>query len=276
MKRLLLLLFICFTLHGLYAQKAILDINLGLGFPVGEFGDKTDAVGVGATANLLFPIPNLNDAVQVGFGLGFMEYGNTRTDEIINLDITQGNTLIDRIQIPMEIRASNSILNGHAMVRFQAPTQVVKPYIQGAVGFRRLATTTRVFDRSDQGFFRDDDNDDDLIESINNLSDWVFSYGGGGGFMIEFKNGFGIHTGVTYMLGGRADFFDATDTEQWDINFSGSGNFDPDDLDAGDLQVDTSPKNAKIDLIIAEIGFRLQFGGKSNTQQRTNNTWNGN
>lgn len=277
MKKLFILLAMALSLHGLHAQKAFSDISLALGFPVGEFGDKTDAVGVGISGNLLFAIPNLNDAVQVGFGAGFMEYGNTRTDEIINLDITQGNTLIDRISIPMEIRASNSILHGQAMVRFQAPTEVVKPYIEGAIGFRRLATTTRVFDRSDEGFFRDNDNDDDLIESINNLSDWVLSYGGGGGFNIIFNNGFGIHAGVTYMLGGRADFFDATDTEQWEINFSGSGTFDPDNLDGDDLSVDTSPRNAKIDLIIAEIGIQLQFGGKSTNQQpRTNNTWDGN
>lgn len=280
MKRLFLLLAISsLSLTATYAQSVIADFNLSLGFPVGEFGDKTDAVGVGGSANVLFAIPSTNDAIQVGFGAGFMEYGNTRTDELLVLDITQGNTLIDQIRIPMEIRASNSILHGQAMVRFQAPTPVVKPYIEGAVGFRRLATDTRVYDRSDQGFFRDNDNDDDLIESINNLSDWVLSYGGGGGLNIVFDSGFGIHAGVTYMLGGRADFFDATDTEQWDISFNGTGSFDPDNIDGDDLNVETAPRNAKIDLLFVEIGIHLNFGRMSVlNQQNTSNTnsWNGN
>lgn len=246
-----------------------MDLNLSLGFPADDFGDQTDAVGVGGSANILFPIAATNNAIQIGFGGGYMEYGNNRTDEIIELEITQGSNVIDRITIPMEIRTSNNILHGQAMVRFEAPFPMFKPYAEGVAGFRRLSTDTRVFDRSREGFFIDNDNDNDLITSVNNLSDWIFNFGAGGGLNIEFPSGFGIHAGVSYLLGGEAEFFDASDTEQWDITFNGTGGFDPDNINGEDIVVEATPREAKIDLIFVEIGLRLNFGRIAEFNQQT-------
>jgi hypothetical protein len=249
----------CLLPVGAFAQ-ANLDLNLTLGFPTSEFGDKTEAVGVGGSANIFFPVLKSTDAVQFGLGGGYMEYGKNRSDEILEINITQGGAIIDQIRIPMEIRATNSILHGQAALRVIAPNEGLRPYVQGSVGFRRLSTDTRVFDRSNERFFIDDDDESDLITSVNNLNDWIFSYGGGGGLIISFPSGFGINLGVQYMLGGRADFFDASDTEQWEVSFNGVGGFDPDDLNSDSVEVTTSPRSAKIDMLFVELGFHLNFG----------------
>jgi len=249
-----------FILPAALLSQANLDLNLTLGFPTSEFGDKTDAVGVGGSANIFFPVLKSTDAVQFGLGGGYMEYGKNRSDEILEINITQGGSIIDQIRIPMEIRATNSILHGQAALRVIAPNEGLRPYVQGSVGFRRLSTDTRVFDRSNERFFLDDDDDSDLITSVNNLNDWIFSYGGGGGVIISFPSGFGINLGVQYMLGGRADFFDASDTEQWEVSFNGVGGFDPDDLNSDSVEVTTSPRSSKIDMLFVEIGFHLNFG----------------
>ncbi|NRB64517.1 MAG: hypothetical protein HRU40_16070 [Saprospiraceae bacterium] len=253
-----------------FGQRSYLNANLALGFPASDFAYQNDAVGIGFSANYFLSILPTTDALQVGFGGGYMEYGRTQNDEIIDINISQGGFIIDRIRIPMEIRSTNSILHGQAMVRVVADNPFFKPYIQGAVGFRRLSTDTRVFDRSDNGFFQESD-EDDLITSINNLSDWIFTYGGGGGLLFEFDSGVGIHAGVQYMLGGEAAFFDASDTEQWEISFTGNGVFDPDNIDGDDLNISTSPRSARINLVFVEIGVHVNFARTQSVYQERSN-----
>ena len=82
------------------------------------------------------------------------------------------------------------------------------------------------------------------------MSDWNFTFGGGGDLRFEFDSGVGIYAGVQFMLGGEAMFFDDSDTEPWDISCNGKGASNPDNIDRDDLNILTSPRSARINLVL--------------------------
>lgn len=237
-----------------YAQMG--SFALSLGIPQNEFRENTDATGFGA--DLSFAIP-FQKGLPISFGMDFnyLVYGTNSQDEDLIAEIRAGNTVIDELVIPLRISNTNSIFGTHAFLRAQAPFELVQPYVEGLVGFRYISTNTKIIDRSPDNRFSDDDSNVIVRKTV--LDDWIFSYGYGGGFMIKVSSNFFIDIRADFFKGQRAQYFDGDDTESWTVEFVGASAYDPDNLQEGDLDFQTTPRESTTDLLVIKFGAALKF-----------------
>lgn len=237
------------------AQQAGMGIVVGI--PMREFREATRAEGYGLNFTVLFPLGT--EVVTLGANLDYMIYGLNAKDENLYADITVGNTVIDRLYIPLRVITTNSIFGMHAMMRVTAPTDGVRPYFEGLFGFRYISTSTRIEDRSEDRFWTQDQ-DDNIIVRRTNLGDFVLSYGGGGGLQFELGKNAYLDLRGYYLLGGRADFYDGDDTKRWKVEFtSDPSSYDPDNLDSDDFTIGSSPKNSTTDMLVVQLGATFKF-----------------
>lgn len=228
----------------------------GFGFVVGvprnDFRVATDAEGYGL--NLTFLAPIGSEVVNLGANINYLVYGYNSRNQDLNADITSGGTTIGSINIPLRITNTNQIFGMHATMRITAPTEAVRPYIEGLFGFRYLATTTRIEDRDN--FWNDDE--DNVLVRRTNLDDWVLSYGGGGGLQIAVGESSFLDLRAYYLLGGKADFYDGSDTENWSVEFGGS-NFDPNNIDPNEFAIGAQPRTSTTDMLMVQMGVTFKF-----------------
>lgn len=133
----------------------------------------------------------------------------------------------------------------------------LKPYVQGLIGTKRIATDISVYDESENGWF---DDDDGKITSSTALEDWVFSYGGGLGFHIKIGRKTFLNLGANYIIGGNADYYTTDDIKNFDITYSGDGsNYNPNDpnLDGDDINLNTEPTNSETSFLLLQIGLNF-------------------
>ncbi len=137
-----------------------------LGFPQGEFKDNLDRIGGGLSAEFLgslHPTP-----FKIGASVGFLIYGSeTRTEPF-------STTIPD---VTVDVTTSNNILLVHFLLRAQPAKGVVRPYVDGLLGFNYLFTETKIESRLQE------------VAASTNFDDFAFSYGGGGGIMIQVYDG---------------------------------------------------------------------------------------
>jgi hypothetical protein len=118
----------------------------------------------------------------------------------------------------VDVTWSNNILLVHAMGRVQPQAGILRPYVEGLLGFNWMFTTS--------SFQSWDDGDQDPTTTTNlEFDDTGFSYGGGGGMMIVLAGIFGgeeeisgeeaeseagssllIDLGVRYLAGKRTQY----------------------------------------------------------------------
>lgn len=240
-----------------FAQWGSFDLSLGL--PRNEFRENTDATGFGA--DLSFGIP-FQKGFPVSFGLDFnyIIYGANSKDETLSAQITlaDGTPIGPSLDIPLRIKNTNSIFGTHALIRAQAPFELVQPYVEGLVGFRYISTNVKIKDLSDDG--RWSERDDNVIVRETVLDDWVFSYGYGGGFMIKIGPKFYLDVRADYFKGERAKYFDGEDTESWNIEFSGDpSSFDPDTVGGDSLEFETVARESTTDLLMIKFGVAFKI-----------------
>ncbi|MCC7504243.1 MAG: hypothetical protein IT259_03030 [Saprospiraceae bacterium] len=262
LKNTFLALILCLTGFGATAQVntfqngPVLDFNLALGFPAGEYSDATNDFGLGLNAALLFPVSKKVPILKAGvdFTALWTAWDTERIRE--QIEVTLNGQVIDIIDLPMRVQTTNTILGGGAVLRVNAPVSSrIEPYVQGLVGFRRFATTIRVYDESDEGFFDTDENG--LITTSTPLQDWIFSYGAGAGFQIKLNRQVFLHLGANYLLGGEADYYTKEDVKNFQFNFAGSGSATPGGLDPDDLDLDSRPSRSRTNMIQANIGVTV-------------------
>ena len=253
MKRLLLAITFSTALASSYAQQ------LGLGFVVGvprnEFRLATEAKGYGLNLTALFPLGT--DVVTFGGNINYQIYGYNSNDQNLNADITANGSVIDRLTIPLTITNTNSILGAHAIMRITAPTGAVRPYFEGLFGFRYISTTTKIED--EENFWKSNDDDDNVLVKRTNLDDWILSYGGGGGLQIELSENMYLDFRAYFLLGSEAEFYDGQDTKQWDIEFTGSGQYDKNNLDRNDFEFGATPRKSTTDMLMFQLGLTFQL-----------------
>ncbi len=162
-----------------------------IGFPVGEFGNNVDVSG-GVTGDVGYRIGET--PMSLGVGVGFLWYGSERRR--VPLSLTIPDVLVD-------VTTSNYILLTHSRVRVQPRDGRLRPYVDGLVGFNYLFTQTRV----DTGR---DEFQDDTIARTTNLDDFAFSFGGGGGLMVDLaswpEGRLSLDLGMRYLRGSEADY----------------------------------------------------------------------
>ena len=256
MKKILFSFIFGFTAVTGFAQQA------GLGFVVGvprnEFRVATEAEGYGLNLTVMFPVGT--KVINFGGNINYMIYGLNSRKEDLTAQIKFGNTVIDELFIPLRVVNTNSIFGMHGIIRITAPTDNIRPYFEGLFGFRYISTSTRIEDRSFDS--RWSDQDDDVIVRKTNLSDFVLSYGGGGGIQFAIGNDAYLDFRAYYLLGGKANFYDASDTKNWEVEFTNI--YDPDTYDSGavtgdDLDFGAQPRNSTTDMLMVQIGVSFEF-----------------
>ena len=85
------------------------------------------------------------------------------------------------------------------------------------------------------------------------------SYGGGGGIQIAVSEGVFLDLRAYYLLGGNADFYDGSDTEDWKVEFGGAS-FDPNDINPDEFDIGAQPRNSTTDMLMLQLGLTFDFG----------------
>lgn len=245
-------IFIFFLCSALFTNAQQAGFGFSVGIPMKEFREATKAEGYGLGLTVTCPVGT--EVVNFGANLNYQVYGYNAKNKDLIADITVGGTVIDQIYIPLRVINTNSIFGMHGVMRVTAPTDVIRPYFEGLVGFRYISTTTRIEDRDD--FWNDDE--DNVLVRRTNLDDWIFSYGGGGGLQIELGEDVYLDLRAYYLLGGKANYYDGNDTKKWDVEFSGSG-YNPNDINPDDFSISAQPKNSRTDMLMTQIGFVFKF-----------------
>lgn len=205
--------------------------NFTMGFPVEEFRDNVDEIGIGGQGYAALTLPGT--PLQIGGSIGYLSQGSAKvsTDVLI-----PGNLLL-----PVDVVTRNNVLLGHLFLRIQSTQTTFRPYVDGLFGFGRFWTTTEVtvFEETE-------------INTDRDLDTWTANYGIGGGMMIEVYRtqmiggeeddidadaSICIDLGVRYLIGGKADYAKTDSVDQF-------GNFDT--------------TSSRTDMVTVHIGVALQ------------------
>jgi hypothetical protein len=238
------------------------DFSLNLGIPMYSFDETSSSTPFGINFNIIHQ-PTTRIPILFGGGLAYLHAGGNRVDRLLTADITAGNILIDQLSIPLEFRMNNHIINGHGLVRFQAPGKYFKPYIDLVGGFNYLWTGTAVYDRSPERFFATEDNG--LITRKTQESSLTWAAGFGAGAFIYLSSDLFLNINATYMGGGWAKYYDRNQISNWDVQLNVNGVSDVQAGSLGDdaLNVNAFPKNSRTDMIYAQIGVGFYLDGNS-------------
>jgi hypothetical protein len=168
-----------------------------LGFPQSEFRNNVDRIGYSGVGHFAY---NFRDSpFLVGVSLGILVYGSETRTEPLSLMVPD---------VMVNVTTSNNIFLCHFLLRVQPQKGMIRPYLDGLLGFNYLYTDTRVKGRSDIGY--------ETIASSNIHNDLTFSYGAGSGLMVQVfskqrrkKSGsFAMYLdmAVRYIKGGKAEY----------------------------------------------------------------------
>ncbi|NJL15056.1 MAG: hypothetical protein HC913_20010 [Microscillaceae bacterium] len=218
---------------------------------------------LGVKAGLFFFLFAPNVPVFFGLDFGYMVYGSNTQRINENLLIQASNGLIlGNIPINLRVRTNNNLFNGHAVLRIKAPLATVQPYVDGLVGFNYLSTRTKVFDETQPCLFCDNPDGSNVINASTQEQSFVLSYGGALGMQIRLGETVSLDVRGIYLLGGEAEYFDRSQTQDWTISFTGSGAFNPNNPNPEDLDLnapDAAPKRSKTDMFLATVGLTFNF-----------------
>jgi hypothetical protein len=165
------------------AQELQLGIDFNTVIPQGDFKQNVRNNGYGISGNFLVGLGK--SPLLVGVDAGFAKYGHESRRAILSGSIPD---------ITVDVDTDNNIVLTHFLLRAQPRHGAVRPYVDGLVGFKYLFTKTTV----------QSDSSDEPLASDNNLSDFAFSYGLGGGVQARLAR-----------LGGNELFFDAKARYLW-------------------------------------------------------------
>lgn len=205
--------------------------------PTGAFYDNLGRAGVGG--NLYLGLGFNQSPFAIGIDFSFAIYGsNTQT-------VPFSRTIRS---VTVDVTTTNNFVQPHLVLRLQQPEGIVRPYLDGLVGFKYLFTETRI---------RDEDRfDNDEIASSTNFDDVAFSYGAGAGLdvrLYRFRStepkgprALYLKLGAQYLLGGEAEYLREGELE--DLNDNGV-------IDDTDLDIRRSRTNT----FIPQIGVALTF-----------------
>ena len=210
---------------GSAAAQGGLPINLQIGLPQGEFKENVAVAGGFGFAGI-FPI-----ATEFGIraGLDIQIYGNeTRR-------VPLGGGALGLINV--DVTTTNAIVGGSIGAQVGLPSDRVKPYIGGMIGFSNFNTSSRVAgsNSSDQPF-----------ASSTNSSDNAFSKHALAGMYFPMANGSVlIDLGARYTWNGESVRY----LTPGDISEDAGGN------------VVITPNETRADLLTITLGVTVKFGG---------------
>ena len=163
--RLVVFIFSLFFLQNmLYAQTA--GLNLIFAAPQNEFSENIKNYGYGVGMEGVLFVGKGKVPFGVGLNIGFINYGNE--DYRAPLSTTLPGVTVN-------LSRTNNIANFHLFFRLTTNAGDVRPYLDCLFGGSYLFTESKVTSEKDNSEFA----------SSKNISDYAWSYGFGGGFMIK-------------------------------------------------------------------------------------------
>lgn len=202
MKKMNLILFFVLALFlfvspGFGGQSFQAGASFSLGFPQNEFKDRVDQMGLSGFGHLIYNFRN--SPISAGVSLGFLVYGSEKREELLCLEIPE---------VWVDVTTTNNIFLCHFLLRLQPRAGKFRPYLDGFVGMNQFYTNTRVHNQRSTEY--------DTIARTNLQNDCAFSYGAGGGLMIQVfsdvdSEGKGplvmsIDLALRYLKGGKAEY----------------------------------------------------------------------
>ena len=184
-------MFICFT--NSFAQAG--GLNIMLGFPSGEFKENVKRTGFGLSGHYLFLAPSAQRPFGIGLNIGYLNYGQETRREPFSLTIPD---------VTVDVERSNNLVNFHALFQLGFGSGSVRPFVEGLFGGSYIFTETTIRSKGSQE-----------VASSTNFDDFAWSYGGGGGILIQLSSGDeeGSDNGslfldlkVRYLFGSEAEY----------------------------------------------------------------------
>ena len=172
------------------------SLNFFLGFPQSEFKKNIDSIGYCGSGHFSYNFPR--SSISVGAHFGILVYGSEDRTESFN---TQN------LDFDVNEVTTNLVFMCHFLLRVQPQKGIIRPYLDGLIGFNYLSTTTSI---KNHGCTETCD-----LASSNILDDLVLSWGTGGGVMIRVysekrkkRNPFVIYIdlGAHYLWSKEAEY----------------------------------------------------------------------
>ncbi|KUO59662.1 hypothetical protein APF79_05825 [bacterium BRH_c32] len=193
MKTRLLILSLFFFLMFFKINAQTVGGGLLIGLPQGEFKENVDNAGFGLNVHGTLWSPSKARPFSVGLNLGYMVYGMTterRPFSETNPDVS------------VEVSRTNSIANFHLLFLISPFQGTVRPYLEGLFGGAYISTSTDIKNESTG----------ESIASSTNFDDLTWSYGAGGGLLIQVGKDMGdvsrlfLDLKARYIFGTEAEY----------------------------------------------------------------------
>lgn len=209
---------------GQQPSRFSLEGDLLVAQPKGEFATQLDTEGFGANVGGLFRIDR-DGIFSVRGDVGGMQYGS-ETLHAPYLPITG--------RVSLDIETTNSVFWGSIGPQITVPVGPVQPYMNAAIGFMDLNTSTSVRGSDSQYEYASSTNSDDATSA------WIF--GGGLYVPVGSSKEWKLHAGARYFYGGEATYL-----REGDI------------VDNPDGSVTLFPRHSKTDQVTWQVGVSYTF-----------------
>ena len=192
-KKVLLMGLLVFSFTLITTKAQTLGGSFMIGSPQKEFGEYVDRLGYGFQLHGTFWTPGKLRPFTMGIDLGYLVYGMETQSRPFS------NTIPD---VRVDVTHTNSLANFHLLFQVAPFEGTVRPYIEGLFGGAYLFTETEI--ESEYSY-------DDIARSTN-FDDFTWSYGGGGGLLIQVAKDLGdvrklfIDLHVRYLFGTNAEY----------------------------------------------------------------------
>ena len=195
-KYLSLMIFLCMTVF-ISAQTA--GGSLMLASPQGSFRDNVDRLGYGLQLQGTLWSPTKETPFTIGLNIGYMIYGES----------SDRRPWPGFPEVTLEVTRMNSLANLHFLLQVSPFSGTVRPYFDGLVGGSYIFTTSKV----------KSEHSDEPIAQSTNYDDFNWSYGWGGGLLIQLAHDLGdvqtlfLDLKARYLYGTEAQYLTETDID---------------------------------------------------------------
>lgn len=205
-------------------SRFTLEGDLLVAQPKGEFATQIDTEGFGANIGGLFRLDR-EGIFSIRGDFGGMQYGS-ETLHVPYLPITG--------RVSLDVGTTNNVFWGSIGPQITVPAGPIQPYLNGAIGFMDLVTTTSVRGSDSEYEYASSNNADDVTSA------WIF----GGGMYVPFgrRQSWKLHVGARYFYGGEATYLREGDIQ-----------------DNPDGSVTLFPRTSKTDQVTWQVGVAYTF-----------------
>ena len=199
-----------------------------LASPQGAFRDNVDRLGYGLQVQGTLWSPSKEVPFTVGLNIGYMIYGEVTESRPWSLTIPD---------VTVEVSRMNSLANLHLLLQVSPFTGTVRPYLDGLIGGSYIFTTSEVKSKYS----------DEPIAQSTNYDDFNWSYGWGGGLLIQLAEDLGDVQ--TLFLDLKARYLYGTEAQYLTEN----------DIDVSQTVVRYRPRKSNTDMLTFHLGVIAYF-----------------